>query len=124
MEPAHFMFSSHRQGAGVGDYAGRRRICVLRRLARLLIILLLPAIHPGALGAEDAQPAIGIVCGSAITSCGCTVNKRGVYTVDADQAYFNATADLLDNNSNCGKNFWINNRFQTSAPGANACCLK
>jgi len=44
--------------------------------------------------------------------------------ITGNQAYFNPTADLLDNNPGCGKNVWINNRFQTTAPGTNAGCLK
>jgi hypothetical protein len=44
--------------------------------------------------------------------------------ITGNQSYFNPAADLLDNNSNCGKNFWIHNRFQTSAPVANAGCLR
>jgi hypothetical protein len=44
--------------------------------------------------------------------------------VTGDQAFFNPTADLLDNNPGCGHNFWINNRFVTTAPAENAGCLK
>ncbi len=70
-----------------GDPAHRRcavNFNVRRKLTRVLIFALLPALAPGASRAADSEPAAVAACAAEIANCGCTITKPGTYAVSAD----------------------------------------